>query len=357
MKTLFESVFVGGIHLKNRTIRSATFEAPAVEGGCFAENLIPIYKNLAEGEVGAIVTGMVGVDESSCLLSGTVKAYERKFVSELHKLTELVHKYGCKIIVQINHCGLKSMYSDEGGRLLAPSDWKVSPDKIAQEMTSEDIAAVSESFAKAAVWCREAGADGVQIHCAHGYLLSQFLSSHFNKRQDEYGGDIDGRGRIVFEVYDAIRRHTGHDYPIWMKINCKDMAEDGTNAEEYLRFCTKLAERGINAIEVSGGIAIGLKSSPVPIIRKETDEGYFAAEAAALAERVKASVISVCGHRTPGSMEEWLNKSGIEAISLSRPLISEPGLVKRWQTGDRSKARCISCNKCFRAGEFGCRTF
>ena len=356
MKTLFEPVVVGGIRLKNRLIRSATFERPAVEGGSFAESLIPIYKNLAEGEIGAIITGMVGVDRSSCLFSETIKAYDKEFISDLQTITELVHEYGCKIIVQLNHCGLRSTYLEEGERLLAPSVWKISPDKTAEEMTHEDIAAVAESFANAVVQCRKAGADGVQIHCAHGYLLSQFLSSYFNKRQDEYGGDIDSRGRIVFDVYDAVRQHVGSDYPVWIKINCKDMTEGGTNAEEYLRFCMKLAERGINAIEVSGGIAVGLKSSPVPII-KNGEEGYFATEAAALAEQIEASVISVCGYRTPSSMEEWLNKSRIEAISLSRPLISEPGLIKRWQAGDKSKARCISCNKCFRTGSFGCRTY
>ena len=357
MKTLFDPVVIGEIYLKNRIIRSATFERPADEEGHFAESLIPIYKNLAEGDVGAIVTGMVGVDRNSCLSSDMIKAYGQNFTSELRILTELVHEYGCKIVVQINHCGLKVISPDKSSRLFAPSAWKISDGKAAEEMTHEDIAAVTENFAKTAVKCREAGADGVQIHSAHGYLLSQFLSSHFNKRQDGYGGDIDGRGRIVFDVYDAIRQQVGADYPIWTKINCRDMTEDGSNTEEYLKFCIKLAEHGINAIEVSGGIAAGLKSSPVPAIKEEIHEGYFAAEAVILADRIKASVISVCGYRTPSRMEELLNKSRIEAISLSRPLISEPGLIKRWQDGDKNKARCLSCNKCFKIGKFGCRAF
>lgn len=358
MKNLFEPAIVGNLPLKNRLIRSATFEAAFDDHEAFASNLWPSYEALARGGVGAIITGMVGVDENSRVLPSMVKAYGDSFIPEMNQVVKSAHELGTKIIVQISHCGQKAMQIDGGGPALAPSVVESSSGRPVKAMSHDEIRSVISSFGRAAARCREAGADAVQIHGAHGYLLSEFLSPHFNHRPDEYGGSIVGRSKIVMEVYDAVRAAVGSDYPVWIKLNSRDLTEKSISREEYLWLSAELDRRGIDAIEVSGGVAIDAKSSSMQIVKNEQEEGCFVREALELAEKTAASVISVCGFRTPAIMEKWLNEGKLAALSLCRPLISEPGLISRWQHGDRSKARCRSCNKCFSpTGGIICRAF
>ena len=306
-----------------------------------------MYEKLASNGVAAIITGMVGVDGNSRVAPAMVKAYVPSFVPELAKVVNGVHAQGAKLIVQINHCGQKAGQIDDGGSPLGPVDVDGSQGKPVRGMTHEDIRSVVAAYAAAASRFKEAGADGVQIHAAHGYLLSQFLNPYFNRRSDEYGGEIAGRAKIVLEVYDAVREAVGTDYPVWIKINCKDLTEPSISPEEFDWVCKELDKRGIDAIEVSGGAGLDRKSSSAQLIKGEEDEGFFAREAVRVAADVSASVLSVCGYRTPELAEKWLNQGEIAAISLCRPLISEPDLVGRWERGDMRQARCISCSKCF----------
>ena len=156
----------------------------------------------------------------------------------------------------------------------------------------------------------------------------------------------------------AMRRKAGEDFPLWIKINCKDLVEESITMEECLWLCAEMEGLGLAAIELSAGMGYGRSSSPSKTIADESEEGSFAAEALALADAVRIPVISTGGFRTPDVMERWLNAGHIAAIGLSRPLICEPGLVKRWASGDRQKARCISCSKCYRPKDgYGCQVF
>ena len=354
MKTIFEKANVGAITLKNRIIRSATLDGAADQDGHITEKLISIYEKIAVGGAGAAITGLIGVDENSRIIPNVVKAYDDDFVPGLSKIVNKAHAHDCKIIVQIGHFGVEAN-PDNGNKPLAPSDFMISEDKSAKSMTKEEIQSVIHSFALAAERCKEAGADGVQIQGSHGKLLSQFLSPFFNKRNDEYGGDISNRAKIVFEVYAAIREKVGADYPIWIKINGEDYVDGGFSLEECLWVCCELDKLGINGIELGGGIGIPGYSRTMSSSDKE---GVFAQNAIQIAEKVNASVISVGCHRTPDMIEEWLNKGKIQAISLCRPLICEPELPNIWGSGDRRKSKCISCNKCydFKSG-FGCKVF
>ncbi|SBW04852.1 putative NADH:flavin oxidoreductase [uncultured delta proteobacterium] len=358
MKTLFDPVRIGGLALKNRIIRSATHERAYDEQGRFAPILGPIYKKLAEGGVGAIVTGMMGAGPSSRLMPRTVDANGKTAVAGLRELAGTVHPYGCKLLVQLSHCGQRSTVTENDGPAIGPVDTVQPSGKPVRAMTTADIARVAAGFADASARCREAGVDGVEIHGAHGYGLSQFLSPYFNKRRDEYGGDMAGRSRIIFEVYDAIRAKVGTDYPVWIKISGRELVDDSSTWDEILWLCAELEKRGINAIELSGGIGEDDKSKSAQFVKDEEDEGTFAPEALALAAALAVPVVSVCGYRTPAVINGWLNKGNIEGISLCRPLIAEPDLVNRWANGDTAKARCISCNKCYKpkAG-FGCQVF
>ena len=353
MRKLFEETVLGGIKVKNRLVRSATFEYSADQGR-YDNRMREIYTALAEGGVGTIITGMTGVDENSCVIDSMVRAYDPSFQDGLRELAELAHKHNCALVVQLANCGAKVARTDAGLPPVAPSKL---PDKNWRELSKEGIADLAESFASAAAKCKEAGADGVQIHAAHGYLLSQFLSPIYNKRQDEYGGEIDGRARAVFEVYEAVRKAVGRDYPVWIKINSQDGEEGGITLEECMFVCKKLSDMGLDAAEISGGIAMSKRSAPARRVSKQEDEAHFLPEALKIAENVSADVISVGGHRSPERMEEAINEGEVKAISLCRPLICEPDIVSRWASGDYAKPKCISCNKCFSPGGLSCKVF
>ena len=354
MKSLFDEITLGKIRVKNRIVRSATFEYGGDDSGRYRQNMYDVYESLAKGGVALIITGMVGIDENSRVNPYMVKTYDDSFAGGLKKLTEIVHDYGCKIVVQIAHDGAKVPKTDTGLPPMAPSKLA---DKNYREMSSEDIQSLIVSFMTATIRCKEAGADGVQIHAAHGYLISQFLSPIFNHRADEYGGAIEKRAKILFDIYNAIRAAVGNDYPIWIKLNSSDLEESGLTFEECQWVCDQLTDMGIDAIEVSGGISITPRSAPARPVRNRQEEGHFYQEANRIAENSKVDIISVGGHRTPELLEEKLNQSNVKAISLCRPFICEPDLVNRWQSGNLEKAKCVSCNKCFAPGELSCKVF
>lgn len=358
MKNMFEPGLIGRISAPNRLIRSATYENPLDENQRFVESLGPVYEALAEGRAGVIITGMIGINEFAPVGPGMLHSEVPDFVSGLKTLADLVHSRDSRLVAQINHCGLKAFKPGPDGRHWGPSDGVTGDGQPARQMDSAAIARLAGDFAATAARCQEAGLDGIQIHAAHGYLLSEFLSPHFNTRRDEYGGAIQGRSRVVFEVYEAVRRAVGPAYPVWIKIHGSDLAPDGLQEDEFYWVGEQLDKMGLDAIEVSSGIWLDDASSCVPKLKKSDPEGPFGRYALALAEKVSASVISVAGYRTPAGIQSWLDKGRIQGISLCRPLISEPNLVRRWREGKDSPARCISCNKCFQYETgFGCKVF
>jgi 2,4-dienoyl-CoA reductase-like NADH-dependent reductase (Old Yellow Enzyme family) len=234
---------------------------------------------------------------------------------------------------------------------LVVSDFEGLAGSPRKEITAQDIREIVIAFADAARRAKSAGFDGIQIHSAHGYLLSQFLSPAFNRRQDNYGGNVGNRSRIHLEVYDAIRKAVGKDYPVLIKMNCRDFTEDGLNQEDSIQAASLLANAGIDAIELSGGLITGGKLSPSrPEISSEDKEAYFMEDAHAFKRQINIPLILVGGIRSFEVAERLLEDGVADYISMSRPFIREPGLINRWRAGDRRKAECISDNLCFRPG-------
>ncbi len=357
MKKLFEEITLGKIPVRNRLVRSATHEYGGTEDGLYTPHIFHLYQGLAKGGVGLIISGMVGIDANARLVPTMIKAYDDSFVPGLKELADAVHTHGCKLVMQISHCGAKVKQTDSGEDPVGMSSLPDRPEKTIRELTTGQLAQVVASFAATAARCKSAGADGVQIHGAHGYLISQSLSPIFNRRTDAYGGPIENRARLLFEVYRAIRAAVGEDYPVWIKINSSDVSEGGLTFDECAWVCSQLDDMGINAIELSGGIGISRESAAARLVKEEKDEGYFFDEALELAGKIKADVISVGGYRTPALLEQRLNAGNIKALSLGRPLIAEPGLPNRWREGDTRKAICISCNKCYAPEPLSCKVF
>lgn len=348
MKQLFEQCKIGGIVLQNRLMRSATWERMADERGHLTEPLRELYVKLAKSGIGLISTGYVRVLEEEQPNPQMMGIYDDSFVDEYRGLVGAVHKENSKILMQLAYGGTKTDFR-VGERVIYSPDTIPGPEGVEGTPASrEDIKRLVKSYADAAFRVKEAGFDAVQIHLAHHYMLNQFLSPHYNQREDEYGGSLENRMKIVREIYEAVRECVGRGYPVWVKITCADFMEDGSSFEETVEMCREYEKWGIDAIEVSGNIHGGAEKLCGQVIegKEIAKKGYFYEFARELAEEVKIPVILTGGIRSPEDMEEMLGSSEIQGFGLSRPLLAEPELVKRWKDGDRSPAKCVHCSKC-----------
>ncbi|GAB6099338.1 NADH:flavin oxidoreductase [Halanaerocella petrolearia] len=357
MKNLFNTTELSGVELKNRFMRSATWENIASQEGYLTGELVEVYQNLAQGGVGTIITGYAFVIEDEQPNPGMLGIYNDSFIDEYRELTELVHNEDSNIILQIAYGGSQTTYQPDNREIWGPSAVEnlatgVTPTK----MTKENIQELVDAFAKAGLRAKQAGFDGVEFHGAHGYLLSQFLTPYYNRRGDEYGGSIENRARIIFEVYEAIREKVGKDYPILIKINCDDFMEEGLTFTESKYVCEELAKKGVDAIEISGGSGSARdgKGASRTKIKTSEDESYFRDYAAQVASEVDVPIILVGGNRSFEVMNDILENTEIDYFSLSRPLLAEPNLINRWKSEDKSKAKCISCNQCFSGSNNNC---
>ncbi len=355
MRKIFEAAKINRLDVKNRLVRSATWENMADDKGHMTGQLLKIYEELARGGTGLIITGYAFVTRDEQPNPGMMGIYDDTFTDEYRKLTDMVHEQGSRIVMQIAYGGSFTNYPPEGRLIWSPSGVAdLATGVVPTPMSSEDIRTLVTAFGDAADRVKKAGFDGVQIHGAHSYLLSQFMNPHYNRRTDEYGGSIENRARIILEVYDEIRKRVGNDYPVMIKINCEDFIDGGATIADSLALSKMLDERGINAIEVSGGGAGSGKRTPARTkIDTPEKEAYHAEYATRIAAEIKAPVILVGGLRSPEVIEGLLERTKIEFFSLSRPLLSEPDLPNRWQSGDRAKSRCVSCNGCLRMPKGG----
>ena len=347
MKTLFDETQLSGLKLKNRFVRSATHDGRADALGHVTQKLIDHYEELAKGGVGTIITGLTNVTDIEKIIPSQMAIYDDSFIAEYQKLTGAVHQYDVNIIVQLVCNGAQNK-SKNAGELWAPSAIEGEPTVAgATEMTKADIEAMKDAFVNGALRAKKAGFDGVQLHVAHGYLLSRFLTPYYNRRTDEYGGDTANRARIVLEICHDVRESVGPDYPVLAKINCSDFMDQGLTSDECKYICKLLEGVGLSAIEISGGTALSRANESV--IRKVTSdtESYFKPYAADIAEALNIPVICVGGHRDINKLEEVVSETKIEYVSLCRPFIREPDLINRWVNGDRTPAKCISCTKCY----------
>jgi 2,4-dienoyl-CoA reductase-like NADH-dependent reductase (Old Yellow Enzyme family) len=226
---------------------------------------------------------------------------------------------------------------------------------VCDEMTTTDIARITEAFGQGAGRAKRAGFDGVQIHAAHGYLLSQFLSPFYNKRKDEYGGAIENRARFLLQVYESVRSATGGDFPVLVKLNAEDFLQGGMTGEEFLEVSEMLAASGIDAIEMSGGTVDSGKYSPVRPgkLKSPEDEVFYRETARLFKDRIHAPLILVGGIRSFEVAEELVDSGLADYISLCRPLIREPHLINRWKTGSMKRSECLSDNLCFKPAMAG----
>ncbi len=348
MANLFEPTEINGMKLQNRFVRSATWEGMAAADGTATPKLISLMAELARGGVGMIISSHAYVQKVGQAGSGQLGIHDDDMIPGLKKMTAAVHNHRGKIICQLAHAGFFGNADLSGQNPIAPSAVDGIAEGRRREMTAEDIQDVVAVFAAAARRAQSAGFDGVQIHAAHGYLLSEFISPMFNQRTDEYGGSIENRARLPLAVLKAIREAVGDHFPVLIKMNCKEFTDEGLMPEDFIQVGKMLADAGIDAIEVSGGLPVSAKTRPSQLgINKEEKEAYFQKEARALKKQTAVAIILVGGNRSYHVAERLVNEGVADYISMSRPLIREPHLINRWKAGDFTKSACVSDNMCF----------
>ena len=352
MTALFEETTINGMTMRNRTVRSATWEGMCEQDGRPTEKLIDWYRDLAQGGIGLIVSGYTFVRPEGKGVSGKMGIHTDGFAGVYEDLTSAVHDAGGKIAVQLVHAGGQTNAINAGRQPLAPSSVQVDQfPEMPAELTKNEISDIITAFGEGARRAKAWGLDAVQLHGAHGFLINQFLSPLTNRRTDEYGGSIENRSRFLFEVYQKVREVVGVDYPVFIKLNASDNLQGGLEIDDAVYVSQKLSENGIDAIEVSAGTpASGAENPAREKINKPEKEAYNLELARRIKEAVSCPVMVVGGFRSFEVAEKAVRDDGMDYIAMSRPLIREPGLPNRWQQGDLTKAKCISCNSCFGPG-------
>ena len=378
MAHLFEESTLSGISMKNRIIRSATHEAMATENGGPRDELIRLYEKLAEGGVSCVITGLTAVQHKGLAFSGMLMMHQDELINAYKPLVQSMKERNTPLVMQLAHAGGKISPTSPNKVAAAPSRKTYPPWSVkARELTGSEIGQIIHDFVKAIGRTQQAGFDGVQIHAAHGYLLSQFLSPHFNQRTDGWGGSLENRFRIIGEIMKKARQIVD-SYPIWIKISGHDGDLNGMRLPEAVRVAQMFEEAGGDAVEIScggsnffdfirvreiptdailhydpvfsqkGAFTKKILSRMLPsVIKKEAPLHLYNVEAAAaVKEAVTIPVISVGGFRKREDMEAVLQEGKADYISLSRPLVIEPALVNQLQTAKKTESACIDCGYC-----------
>lgn len=352
MATLFESASIGNMPLRNRLVRSATWEGMCEPDGRPTDKLNECYTALARGGVGLIISGYTFVSPEGKQLPGKMGLQTDRFESDFRSLAQAVHKAGGALAVQLVHAGGQADADLTGLEAVAPSavstaQYKQTPAQLSKKQIEGIVTAFGLSAARAMRW----GIDAVQLHGAHGYLINQFLSPKTNRRTDEYGGTIENRCRFMLNVLAEIRRTTGPNYPVMIKLNAADNLEGGLELADATTAAMKLDAAGIGAIEISAGTpASGAMGPAREKIDAPEKEAYNLELARQIKAKVSCPVMVVGGFRSYEICEAAISTHGIDFVAMSRPLIRQPDLPGRWEQGDHRPADCISCNKCFVPG-------
>jgi 2,4-dienoyl-CoA reductase-like NADH-dependent reductase (Old Yellow Enzyme family) len=376
---VFEPACIGRIQLKNRIIRSATHEGLSDSNGFPLDSLKEVYVRLARGGVGAIITGYAGVQSDAKTFVNMRLIDRDDYIAAYQPILEAVKQYQTPVILQLAHGG--GMADTKTGlKNKAPSKYKnMMHGGIAEELTAAEIEDIIGSFVRAVERAKKAGFDGVQLHAAHGYLLSEFLSPRINCRKDQWGGTTENRFRIIKAIIERSREKVG-DYPLLAKISAYDGQKNGMTIAEAVKTAKMLQEATCDAIEVSCGngnedffntvrsyqipVAAMLKMMPAfkdaSGIKKQVVswvishhfkvydeiENYNVSAAEAIKAHISIPVIVVGGIRKLAAMEKIIADSKADFVSMCRPFILEPDLVERMKSGRQEGSRCLNCSYC-----------
>lgn len=341
---VYSSGTIGNMMLKNRFIKAATATESTNAEGRFMPEGLAIYRNWSKGGVGLIETGhmtVVPVDYHG-MVHHLGQIWDDKQIPFLKELSGTVHGADpeCKIVAFLNHLGNHPKLVHGQGIAASAQPWPGQA-QAPRALSRSEVHGIGEAFANAAVRAKKAGFDGVTLQGGHKFLLHSFLSPQTNKREDEYGGSLTNRVRIIKEIVGKIKSRVGSDFPVLIKVNSYDNGSGGVDMDSFPQLAAEIARAGVDAIELSGGIP------SVAEVDDPTEQSYHAVYAKGI--DVGVPVILTGGNKNIDVMERLFQSGKIDFFAMARPLIRQPDLPNRWlhKSAD-PECTCVSCNECLR---------
>ncbi len=343
---LFSPGYIGRMEIRNRIVMSPMGTNYASDTGGVTERMIRHYAERARGGTGLVIVENTTVQYPQGRGATAHNRIDRdEFIPGLNRLAEAIQRYGARAAIQINHVGALTSPQLCGGIPVGPSDVPVAPGRATpRPLTVDEIREIVQCFAAAAVRAVRAGFDGIEIHGAHGYLISQFLSAYTNRRTDEYGGGLEGRARFALEVIAAVRQAVGRGFPVWMRINGDDFVEGGNTQEEYKALAKMLVQAGLDALHVSAAFPAAHHKQIEPM---RFPQGWKLYLAEGIRRVVNVPVMATSVIREPGFADEAIAAGKIDFAAIGRGLLADPEWANKARAGEAHRIRrCISCNVC-----------
>lgn len=324
-----------GTTIKNRFFKSAMSEGMGTRDFQPKKNIATLYKRWAEGGTGLIITGNIMVDPKGTAEPGNIVFDKNSNMEILKEWAKQGQQHGTKVMVQLNHPG-KQAPKTVSKQTVAPSAVPLGNGlnklfSTPRALTTSEVEELVQKFVTSAKVAKEAGFSGVQIHAAHGYLISQFLSPHDNRRTDKYGGSLENRMRFLKEIYLGMRGELGKDFTIGIKINSTDFKEDGLTEEDSLKTIIELANLGLDFVEISGGTYE--RPAMMGATSKSTNQVFFAEYSKKLKQKIEIPVVVTGGIRSINAMNTLLNDNTTDFIGIARPLTIDPNIPNKIKQG------------------------
>lgn len=324
-----------GTTIKNRFFKSAMSEGMGTRDFQPKKNIATLYKRWAEGGTGLIITGNIMVDPKRTAEPGNIVFDKNSNMEILKNWANQGQQHGAKVMVQLNHPG-KQAPKTVSKQTVAPSAVPLGNGlnklfSTPRALTTSEVEELVQKFVTSAKVAKEAGFSGVQIHAAHGYLISQFLSPHDNRRTDKYGGSLENRMRFLKEIYLGMREELGKDFTIGIKINSTDFKEDGLTEEDSLKTIIELANLGLDFVEISGGTYE--RPAMMGATSKSTNQVFFAEYSKKLKQKIEIPVVVTGGIRSINAMNTLLNDNTTDFIGIARPLTIDPNIPNKIKQG------------------------
>ena len=324
-----------GTTIKNRFFKSAMSEGMGTRDFQPKKNIATLYKRWAEGGTGLIITGNIMVDPKGTAEPGNIVFDKNSNMEILKNWAKQGQQHGAKVMVQLNHPG-KQAPKTIAKETVAPSAVPLGNGlnklfSTPRALTTSEVEELVQKFVTSAKVAKEAGFSGVQIHAAHGYLISQFLSPHDNRRTDKYGGSLENRMRFLKEIYLGMREELGKDFTIGIKINSTDFKEDGLTEEDSLKTIIELANLGLDFVEISGGTYE--RPAMMGATSKSTNQVFFAEYSKKLKQKIEIPVVVTGGIRSINAMNTLLNDNTTDFIGIARPLTIDPNIPNKIKQG------------------------
>jgi len=342
LSKIFEPFQINRLKIKNRFVRSATVDNLGKDMQV-TQSQIDFYRELTLGEVGLIISSGLFPSLDGWAAPGQLGIHDDRMIPSLRKLVDVVHRNEGRVAAQLMHAGGFGNPGLSGFQVVGPSAMVYSANDLSiRELSSDEVYRHVEDFVQAARRAIESGFDAVQIHGAHGWLVSSFFSPVTNSRTDMWGGSAQKRANFAIEIVKGIRKLAGPDYPLLIKLGLKDYHPRGKSLAEGIESALLLIEAGIDAVEISEGV----EEKPFHHIRLDALKPYYLDECMQAREKINKPLILVGGMRKLADIQMVVDGGIADAVSMCRPFIMDQYLVARFMQKTADSSKCRSCNTC-----------